>query len=362
LRELCRTEDSRTSDFWEIFNPNPVQVGGFADSDWEGFLVPLKQAGLTIDGSAQTELKNWAGGVPILAVALLGELLVSSSSKATLSKAEVDDAAKQILDHGSGPLAALWEDCSFELRGDLAFLSKDNILLSEMSASRRRNLEERGFAQVSGKSLCSSCRLMAHYAHLQAPAVTDLKRYFGTEEAYNANVRSLLELRLTQVSRGSVDNELLNHVTKAVRDIEPDPWGALTHIRNVVARALTIIWGVELPPDKTLPAEWVDSWKHGRELLPWLDKCQGRLPLKDGQQCNVLRLITGTERIPRLARYITKPTYVLLDHLQSVGDLGQHRNDFSTGPITVGFAAAVLFDSIELVASLSRDMAKPAAR
>jgi hypothetical protein len=35
LRELCKTEESRTSDFWEIFYDAPISVGVFGDSDWD---------------------------------------------------------------------------------------------------------------------------------------------------------------------------------------------------------------------------------------------------------------------------------------------------------------------------------------
>jgi hypothetical protein len=33
LRELCKTKESQTSDFWAIFNPNPVRLGKLDDSD-----------------------------------------------------------------------------------------------------------------------------------------------------------------------------------------------------------------------------------------------------------------------------------------------------------------------------------------
>ncbi len=41
LLDLCKSEDARTSHFWEIFNPNPVVVGPFVDGDWQDLLDPL---------------------------------------------------------------------------------------------------------------------------------------------------------------------------------------------------------------------------------------------------------------------------------------------------------------------------------
>ena len=37
LRELCRTEESRTSDFWEIFYDTPIRVAALDDADWVPF-------------------------------------------------------------------------------------------------------------------------------------------------------------------------------------------------------------------------------------------------------------------------------------------------------------------------------------
>ena len=45
LRTLCKTEESRTSDFWEIFYDAPRMVGCFEDHDWEGFLAPFDSRG-----------------------------------------------------------------------------------------------------------------------------------------------------------------------------------------------------------------------------------------------------------------------------------------------------------------------------
>ena len=64
LRELCRTEESRTSDFWEIFYDTPIRVGVLDDTDWEPFLQPLLDAGCTVDGSARKEIANWTPAVP----------------------------------------------------------------------------------------------------------------------------------------------------------------------------------------------------------------------------------------------------------------------------------------------------------
>jgi hypothetical protein len=35
LRDLCHDEESRASDFWEIFYDAPIEVGAFEEADWD---------------------------------------------------------------------------------------------------------------------------------------------------------------------------------------------------------------------------------------------------------------------------------------------------------------------------------------
>ena len=199
-----------------------------------------------------------------------------------------------------------------------------------------------------------SCRLMAKFALQQAPAVANLKRLFGTRDGFDANIRGLLEHRLAQVLEARIDPDLRNFLQSAVRDLEPNPELSLKWVRSIANRAMVLIWAVELPADRRLPDEWVNEWKAG-EPLRWLDQSQ-RLPSRQGSQCNVLRLMTGTDNIRPLAKFATKPTALLLDSLQSVGDFGQHRDDFPESHVSKGFAACVVLWAIELVENLARDL------
>ena len=88
--------------------------------------------------------------------------------------------------------------------------------------------------------------------------------------------------------------------------------------------------------------------KGSGERLQWLDESQ-RLPRRQGSECNVLRLMTGADNIRPLAKFATKPTALLVDGLQSVGDFGQHREDFDESTVTKGFVACVVLCAIELV-------------
>lgn len=357
LRELCRTEESRTSDFWEIFYPNPLRVGALDDGDLEAFLQPLRAAGCEFDGPARKEIANWTGGVPLLVAALLRKLWEDRRGK-RCSKPEIDEAAAAVFDGCRELFDALWDDCDVELRSDLDTIGRGDVSLTELGAARRRTLVERGFGRESRNRLIGSCRLMQRHARDQAPAIADLTRLLGTAGGFRVHVQSILKLRLDQVSEGgAVDEELRDLVGLAIRDLAPVPERALIWVRNVAERALLVVWEAEeLPRDRTLPREWTTEWDNDDVNYP---RDQGNRPLASGQQCSVLRLATGTDRTTRRTRYLTKPTFLLLDHLQSVGNFGQHRSD---GPeVTVGFAATILSSAISLVECLARDLAGAAA-
>jgi hypothetical protein len=58
----------------------------------------------------------------------------------------------------------------------------------------------------------------------------------------------------------------------------------------------------------------------------------------------------------RVPGYTAKPTALLVDSLQSVGDFGQHRHDFPESNVSKGFVASQVLSAIELVESLARDL------
>ena len=358
LSELCRSEQSRTSDFWEIFYDTPVRVAALETADWPAFLQPLQESGCEVDASAEKEIANWTGGVPTLACALLGTLWDKHHGQ-PISKEEVDAAAAVVLDGRRELLAALWNDCTLEMRGDLARMSDGADSLGGLSDPRRSVLVDRGFVRLVRNHVRGSCRLMQSYAKAQAPAIADLNRLFRTVTDFETHIRTLLELRLEQVATPAVDEELRRFVGNAVRDITPHSRDAFTWIRSVTDRALALIWDAELPRDKTLPKEWLDEWEQADARAA---SEGGKLPRSSGAQCGILRLVTGSYKTRRQSRYVTKSTYLLVDHLQSVGNIGAHPAEFQDLTVTVGFAASVVLGAISLMESLTAELEQAGVR
>ena len=346
LRELCRTEESRTSDFWEIFFDTPLLVGCFEKDDWSDFLKPFNSKGIQLDSSAREEIESWTGGVPILATTLAERLLSEAPENKSLSKSHVNTIAKETAEEKRDLLAALWDDCSSELRSNLAALSKDDISLSEIPVQQRRDLQLRGFARLSENKLQSSCLLMDQYAKEQAGEVENLQRLFGDAERFESNIRRLLELRLDQVC--GADPELMGYVKHAIQNLHPYPAISVGWARPIAQRALKLIWKAELPANKSLPEEW--------KFAGVPSDTQGRLLQGPGPQCNTLRIITGTEKHPTpVSQFVTKPTCLLVDHLHSVGNFGHHMGEEST--VSVPIAASFCLSAISLCESLARDLA-----
>ena len=352
LRELCKTEESRTSDFWESFYDTPVRVAALDDRDLEAFLQPLRDAGCELDESALLEVARWTGGVPVLVSALLQRLWYEHRGQ-RLSKPAIDQAAEAVLRYRRRLIDALWVDCNGKLRDDLGALTDGDIPLTKLSDRRRQALVERGFGRESRNLLRSSCRLMQLHARVSRRRELTLTRVLHRVVGFAAYVQTLLKQRFDQVSAEVIDEQLRDYVSNAIRDLAPEPERAIIWVRSIAERGLEIVWAAELPPDRTLPAEWRREWDRNEVTYP---HDQGKLPRSRRQQCNVLRLATGTERTTRRTKHVTKAAFLLLDHLQSAGNFGQHRSDYPDTEVTIGFAAAVVLSAIALVECLTRDL------
>jgi hypothetical protein len=143
-------------------------------------------------------------------------------------------------------------------------------------------------------------------------------------------------------------------VERAIRDLKPDPCHSIVWTRNIAERALKMIWAAELP-DGSIPTKWTEQWRAVNEGGRWLQ--DGNLPRQSGPHCGLLRVMTGTQNSKPVARYVTKATAILLDHVQSVGDLGQHPEC----SISLQFAASVCLVEIALLESLTDNLKRAAA-
>ena len=222
LREVCLTEESRTSDFWEIFAQSPIRVTALDEDDLHAFMQPLLDAGCALDGSARKEIANWTGGVPLLVCALLARLWDGRSAR--LSKPDVAKAAEAVLDEQGDLLAALWDDCNVQLRADLAALASADIARADLSAGPAEGDRGAGLRARAGKRPAKL--LPAHDALRQGAGAGPSRTLNASSAAPSISRRTSVRcsrLRLAQVGSSRTDRQLHDYVSRAVGDVGANP-------------------------------------------------------------------------------------------------------------------------------------------
>jgi hypothetical protein len=351
LHRLCYNPDARTSDFFRIFYDEPLVVGPYGDADWKGLYATSE---VRLDGSAEKEMVNWTGGHPDLVNLLLGRLREVVGDKSA-TKLQVDEAAESLLSRASGRLDSLWIDCPEESRADVIQLLRGEVPAGDLPNERINCLVDRGIAVEVGKKLRLVNRFIERLASARKSDVGGAKKLFERPEDFATNIRTVLELRLAHVQGG--DAELRKLVRRCLGHLPSEPDGAVGGARDILDRALEIIWAVEAP-DGAVPKKWLDHWKDtevrtGKRINEAADYSRTPgIPEERGRQCGLLRLATGKQGVRPIASKVTKTAYVLLEHMSQVGDWKNH----SKGTPTVSMASAFCATAIELLDTLASDL------
>jgi hypothetical protein len=349
LVDVCMTEGAKDSDFHRTCHVTPIEVGRFGDRDWDGLLSPFARRGASVSEAARKEILNWTGGVPLLAAGILERVYTNTMSEIEISKGHVDEAASQLAESNRNILKLLWEDCSPEIQEILIALKSEIVPKGEVPPDRLGELELRGLATVSKGELKASCRLIQNYAAMQKSGLAEVRHIFGDEDRYRRNIRLLLKLRCSQIK--FLDKDLYSAMNKAIDRLN-DPQDVLNVMRDIFDTAMRLIWKRELAPDKRFPPDWVLHWQQRGQ--PWAKTGLAVDPRDRGSQCKYLMFCTGTRNTDRLSKFVTKPTYILLNTLHSVGDF---RNHLDEEVASWNFAFAICQIAVELCEHLSRDLA-----
>lgn len=351
LHRLCYNPEARTSDFFRIFYEEPIIVGAFDQADWESLYA---DCGVALDSSARKELVNWTGGHPDLVDLVIGrvrELAIDG----TASKTHVDAAAESFLSPITGRVDALWLDCPEESRDDVVRLSNGEIPSAEMPTDRKRYLVDRGIAVEAGRKVRLANRFVERIAGQRTRDVSGARSLFERPENFALNIRAVLEFRIAQIDCG--DEELVKLLRRAVRHLPNEPDATLSSARDILDRALDLIWSAEAPGGR-VPQKWIAHWQAIEVENNWKISAateyvrDSSIPEERGRQCALLRLATGQHRIRAISAKVTKRTYVLVEHMNQIGDLKNH----SRSEPTVTMATAFCMAAIELVESLGREL------
>lgn len=354
LQELIRSEESVTSDFWNIFDMNPVRMEPFDENDRNAILAEV--ADITFHAAGKSELENWTGSYPPLYLAVVNQV-IEMHPPSGADNTVINEAAKRALDGVSSILNDLWNDCP-ETAKDLYrhLVDHGEVLASGVAKGEQAHLAEKGFIKRSGNKITKACGLLEYHIRSLGGEAGSLMRLFGPWPDYRRNIRGLLQVRLNQLSR--IDDRLRRLIERSIEDIPEYPHECLTNMRGIADRALDLIWEAEFGSGKLIPAGFIDYWettlpRGPHNLHQFFHDC--KVPSSRGHQCRLLQLLTGAaERIESKAKCASKSTYVLLNSIQAFGDFGQHLKN--EDDIQEGIAVAAITCCLELAACLETDI------
>lgn len=335
LQDLCRSEESRTSDFWQVFGVSPLVLGCLQESERDGVLISLTNQ-VALEESARKELWNWTGGIPLLVSGLADYILQTNPSGSVNNTGLNELAGSYFSEGGAHLLEELWRDLPLDSQYDLAALAEADQDPRDLPRPRVKLVVQRGLAKGTDKKLSSCCRAMAHFARTQSGGLADLKRLFNSKSLYLKNMQALLELRLSRISR--IDPGLITLLSNAIENLS-DPIVCIASARGFTISAFSLIWKLECEEDGRVPLDWEKAWNE-RSTAPLSD----RRPPGGGAQCRLLQTATGSYNGGvSLTKVITKEVYTLLDCLQKYGDYGQHyEGETPTYATSVSFCMTAL--------------------
>jgi hypothetical protein len=352
LQELLRDPDTEASEFFNIFDPSPVRVGPFDDADVTAVLSTLGV--VTLSQGAKTELLNATNGFPILMLEVLNALLDQHRS-GEVTPAALSEACDTSLASLGGYIGSLWDECP-QTSKDLFLRVVDEQAVSRgagVPAKDAETLIERGFVHQAANRLVRPCRLLLKHLESRPNEGSALIRLFGTAGAYQRNMKGALEKRIAQID--GLDKDIRKYLERGVEDLPEHPSVFLGSVHGILERVLTLIWRAECWSERLdkpqIHDAWFDIWRQNQEKVSpdWYS----RFP-EGGQRLRLLDMITGTQNTDRLARYVTKNTYVLANSLQGFRDFGVHPKATSHD---LGTAYAALHVCIELSAIMTAELA-----
>jgi hypothetical protein len=349
LIELCMTEDAQTSHFWNLFTA-PIKVGAFDSRDLSVLHEQFTSLGYKMDQAGATELTNWTGSIPPLVIGMyeyLSDDVIQAGS--TINNTIVNELAQGFLADREDLLKVLLRDCSPDGRNILRRLAVGPLSESAIDRSTKKELQDRGLLDVSGRAPKIGSRLVEHYAQNVLRSVENIRREFGDRENFDTNFRDLLELRLGQCT--ALDNDLRSSVRRMLRDYA-EPAAVFMAARDVVDRALDVVWNLELGPTREIPRDWTDYWlSRGVRIIP-TDKT---LPTERGHQVRLLDLMTGNREGEKVSSVVTKSSQILISFIHDAGNYGNHRTGDSR-EISKPAASAVCHSAVELCLSIEDDL------
>ncbi len=346
LSELICNPDAETSPFWNIFDPAPIEVGPFNDTDIDDVLRTVPEVHLST--GARAELTNATNYSPIMALEVLNTLLQRQPSgdvSPEAMRSACDEAYPALRDR----IELLWNSSGISAK-DLfrRVRSEGSVSYSDARPADIAPPLAAGFIRRVGNKLQHPNGLLCAYLDERPQEDGALARLFNSQTAYEKNLKSVLERRIVQID--DIDAQLKRYLQRGAEDLPDDPALFLSSIRGIVDCAFELIWKAEIP-DRRIPSGWMSTWKYNRER-GGVEDWETRFP-QGVHRVRLLNLMTGTDRSDSVAKYVSRTTYATMNAVHGFGDFGQHREG---APVFAGTGYAALYLCIELAAALAHEL------
>jgi hypothetical protein len=355
LRELCSSADARTSDFWNIFHPQPIIVGAFTDEDIEHFLEPLNSRN-QLTTNAKGAFAKQTGGIPLIASVVALDLWNTTDEDVKIEQGHILESVERISQRPGSVIGKIWADCPTLLQSVLHDLQEqDRVPAEALKPQRKRSLLLRGLVEENEEYIELRCQLMSNYIREQGAEVSELQDLFSEEKQTKRNTKAFLEIRLDSIQGGN--NELRNDLQKAIADLSIQPHRSLQRLRAFAHTALNDIWNTELQ-NRQLPSTEVDNWPtsryYFRHAKQSLETNNYEIPSSRSKQEDVLRAMTDGD-VPTNSN-VTHGSACLIGVLRDLGNYGTHVEDAGQEEVPFQTAASMCFIGVELFRRITEEL------
>lgn len=334
LKNLCKDKDTGLSNFWLLFDNDPLRPPPFTIDDRDSIVRPLEDKGFKIEGKFMEAAIDASGGNPVILCDILGRVYRDPPGDVT-----ADTIRKKVEEIGSGDsnyLEVIWDDLKAREKQTLNDLLEADGMLSDFHRPDCRRLQQWGLIRKKDNRLSVSCGIFKEFFKYYGEGITAIERLFGnaTGDDYVRHMRDILELRLEKINR--FDESVFEEVSGLLEKIKK-PKMMLPGVRPLIKDFIDLIMD-KICPDRRIQDEWQEKWdsnrhfkrhKHFKRILD----DDNKIGTQSYHKSNLLLLITGVQYIPAVTPEISKDTAVIINMLIEVGRSGNHTDEYDFGSL-----------------------------
>lgn len=335
LKELCRSVDSKTSDFWNVF-PHAHSLKCLTSDDIEAFLDSFSKRGVEFDKGAKSELRNWSGGIPFILCLLLSKLWDEIDTASSVSADTINKCAESILFDIKVHTESLWDDCNEKEQTILAKIASGSN--AEFQIQILEPLIARGLiVKHKNDSYKIACRFLEEIISEHGNDASLIEELFANEQAFEKNMLQALRHHLASIQ--DLDSDLVNQLNFLVEDLSRnDTRKFIQSTRGVFDKVFGLITEHEIPT-RTISSTWNDHWRAvGSDTFV-------EIPVTRGDQAKLIRQMKDSQE--KIDTKMTQELGLLILNLKHCSDYGQHLKHHRIQP-SYQFCISVLASSIEI--------------